>query len=258
MKNYILITGASSGIGLEMAIQLAQKGFNLILVARSENKLNELKEDLERNYAIKVEILPADLNDINQTKAVYDITIKKNWNVTHLVNNAGVGIYGNFLNTSLEKELQMIDLNVKSLTLLTKLFARKMAIEQGGRILNVASLLSYLPFPYYSVYSATKAYVLAFSQTIASELEGSKVDVLALCPGPVDTGFTTNEMLKTKAYKTNKPISAAKAAQTGMEFLLRGKGVKVVGFNNWFISQLPRITPSSLMMKIKKSLASQN
>jgi uncharacterized protein len=154
-------------------------------------------------------------------------------------------------------EMQMIALNVSSLVCLTKLFLQDMLIRKKGKIMNVASLLSFLPFPYYTVYSATKAFVLSFSETLAAELEGTGVVVTTLCPGPVDTAFNTDTMWKTNAYKANQPVSPLEVANKGVELLLKGKGKKVVGFNNWFISNLPRITPDVIMMKIKKNLASQ-
>lgn len=255
MKKYILITGASSGIGLEMARILANKKYDLILVARSEKKLQALKQELESSFGVEVNCILADLSDELEVAKVYKTTEENDWLVSHLVNNAGVGLYGKFLELDALEELKMIDLNVRSLTLLCKLYGRSMASRNDGKILNVASLLSFLPFPYYSVYSATKAYVLALSETLDAELEENGVRVLALCPGPVDTGFTTESMLKTRAYKTNKPASAVSVAHTGVEFLLNGKGVKVVGAGNRLLSFLPRITPSAIMKGIKKSLA---
>jgi short-subunit dehydrogenase len=123
--------------------------------------------------------------------------------------------------------------------------------------MNVASLLSFLPFPYYSVYSATKSFVLAFTETIAAELEGTGVIVTALCPGTVETPFHTDAMRKTNAMKANKPMSAEIVAKVGVDLFLNKKGKKIVGRMNWFLSNLPRITPDKLMMKIKKNLASQ-
>jgi short-subunit dehydrogenase len=132
-----------------------------------------------------------------------------------------------------------------------------MAARGGGKILNVASLLSFIPFPYYSVYSATKSFVLAFSETIAAEVEEFGVVLTTLCPGPVETPFQTDEMRHTNAMKVNKPMSAKLVAAKGIDLLFYGKGKKIVGLNNWFISNLPRITPDYLMMKIKKYLASK-
>jgi short-subunit dehydrogenase len=256
MKTYILITGASSGIGYEMAQQLAAKQYNLILTARSTNKLEAMQKELSERFKIEVHYIPKDLSKPNEAIELFESIKKENFTISHLVNNAGFGDYGNFIETSLEKDLEMIHLNVSSLLVLTKLFAQEMALRKEGRIMNVASLLSFIPFPYYSVYSATKAFVLAFSETVAAELEGTGVIVTALCPGTVETPFHTDAMRKTNAMATNKPMPAAEVAKAGVDLLLKGKGKKIVGFQNWFISNLPRVTPDVLMMKIKKNLAS--
>lgn len=256
MKEYILVTGASSGVGYEMAFQLAAKKYNLIIVARNEQKLKQMQMQLILEYNVDVEYVPADLSLISEAYDLYNHTISKDLLVTGLINNAGVGIYGNFEDVSLEEELKMIELNVASLVALTKLYGKDMVTRKSGRIMNVASLLSFLPFPYYSTYSATKAFVLAYTETIAAELEGSGVVVTALCPGTVETPFHTADMRKTNAMETNKPMPAAQVAKAGVDLFLYGKGKKIVGFMNWFISNLPRVTPDPIMMKIKKNLAS--
>ncbi|MFN5169935.1 MAG: SDR family NAD(P)-dependent oxidoreductase [Cyclobacteriaceae bacterium] len=257
MNDYILITGASSGIGLEMAKQLAARKYNLVLTARNLGKLTALQSQLESAYGVQVATVACDLSEPGSAEALYEEIKSRQLSVGMLVNNAGSGLYGNFSDTDLNAELQMIALNVTSLVTLTKLFLQDMLVQKRGRILNVASLLSYLPFPYYTVYSATKSFVLAFSETLAAELEGSGVSVMTLCPGPVDTAFNSDAMWKTNAYKSNRPVSPDVAAEAGVNLLLQGRGTRVVGFNNWFISQLPRITPSRIMMRIKKNLASQ-
>lgn len=256
MKTFILITGASSGIGYEMAQQLAAKQYNLILVARNVDKLSALSQELMRNYNVDVRHIGKDLSKPEHAVELYDEIHSGKLVVSHLVNNAGFGGYGHFVDTSLEHELNMIQLNISSLVVLTKLFAQEMVDRKRGRIMNVASLLSFLPFPYYSVYSATKSFVLAFSETIATELEGTGVVVTALCPGTVETAFHSPGMRETNAMQTNKPMPAADVAAAGVELLLNGKGKKIVGFKNWFISNLPRVTPDTVMMKIKKNLAS--
>lgn len=257
MEEYVLLTGASSGIGYEMAAQLAAKKMNLVLVARNETKLLQMQKELTARHGILVHFIVKDLSDAQVAIDIYKVLQKENILVTALVNNAGVGNYGNFIETSLEEELKMIELNISSVVALTKLFAKDMVSRKSGKIMNVASLLSFLPFPYYSVYSATKAFVLAFTETVAAELEGTGVVVTALCPGPVDTGFNTDKMLSTNVFKANKPLHPKVVAEQGVKLLLKGKGKKIVGFNNWFISNLPRFTPDSIMMKIKKKLASQ-
>lgn len=256
MKKYILITGASTGIGYEMAQLLAAEKHNLILVARTVSKLQQMQLELRSNYGIDVQYFEQDLSNPDAAKALYNQIKTGPWQVTHLVNNAGFGGYGNFLETSLEHELNMINLNISSLVVLTKLFAQDMAERKSGRIMNVASLLSFIPLPYYSVYSATKSFVLAFTETIAAEMEGTGIVITALCPGTVETPFHTPEMRKTNAMNANKPMSAKVVAQAGVQLLLHGKGKKIVGFQNWFISNIPRVTPDRIMMKIKKNLAS--
>lgn len=257
MEKYILITGASSGIGYEMAKILAKRKLNLILVARNFERLQSMRDEFESLYKIKVKIYRKDLSKATNAEALYDEITKENLQVDYLINNAGVGVYGDFTKTSLEEELKMIELNVTSLVILTKLFSHDMVKRGNGKIMNIASLLSFLPFPYYAVYSATKSFVLAFSETVNAELAGSGVMVKALCPGPIDTGFTTSEMASTNAYKANKPVNPELVAKEGIELLFNSKSKKIVGFNNWFISNLPRITPDFIMMKIKKNLASQ-
>jgi len=256
MEEYIVITGASSGIGYEMANQLAEQKKNLILVARTENKLQQMQAELMERHGIAVQYYATDLSDVNAAIAFHQVVNYQNYLVTHLVNNAGVGNYGNFTETSLEEELNMIQLNISSLVALSKLFAQDMVKRKSGRIMNIASVVAFLPMPYFSVYSATKAFVKAFSETLAAELEGSGVDILSLYPGTVDTGFTTPEMQTTNLHKT-KPMDAKKVAVQGVEHLLHGKGKNVVGFQNWFNTKLPNFVPDSMMMKIKKGLASQ-
>ena len=152
MKEYILLTGASSGIGYEMATQLAARKLNLVLVARSENKLQQMQKELIATYGISVQYIAKDLSDVQAAIDLYKDVQQADLLVTGLVNNAGVGNYGNFVETSLEEELKMIELNISSLVALTKLFAKDMVSRKSGRIMNVASLLSFLTFPYYSVY----------------------------------------------------------------------------------------------------------
>lgn len=256
MKQYILITGASSGIGYEMAQQLAALKYNLILTARSEDKLAVMQQELSSKYGITVQYIPKDLSKIEQASQLYDDIKRANYQVSHLVNNAGFGDYGSFLETSLKKELNMIELNISSLVILTKLFANDMAARKSGRIMNVSSVIAYLPFPYMSVYSATKSFVLAFSETLAAELEGTGVVVTTLAPGTTETAFVSPEMRETNLVKSNKPTPVKTVATEGVKLLLHGKGKKIIGFQNRFNSILAGILPDAVMMKIKMKLAS--
>lgn len=256
MKEYTLITGASSGIGYEMAKQLAAKNHNLILVARSEEKLKQLKKEIQTSFKVEVDYFLFDLSEPNAASDVYDFTKAKNYWVTGLINNAGFGDYGNFEEIPLKKDEEMIAVNITALVGLTKLFGADMVKTGKGKIMNIASLLSFLTLPYYTVYSATKSFVLAFTETVAAEWQETGVTVTALCPGTVETPFHTDAMRKTNAMNANKPMPVDIVAKAGVELFLNGKNKKIVGFMNWFLSNLPRITPDKLMMKIKKNLAS--
>lgn len=255
MKEYTIITGASSGIGYELAKQLAAKNINLLLVARSEDKLIKLQQELKSKFKIEAEYLLYDLSEPNSAQDLYSHVKQKNYLITGLINNAGFGDYGNFVEMPLKKDEEMIAVNITSLVGLTKLFGADMVNAGKGRIMNVASLLSFLPFPYYSMYSATKCFVLAFTETVATEMQGTGVVVTALCPGTVETPFHTDAMRKTNAMSANKPMPVDIVAKAGVELFLNGKGKKIVGFMNWFLSNLPRVTPDKIMMKIKKNLA---
>lgn len=255
MENYTLITGASTGIGRELAMQLAAEKHHLILVARNQEKLQSLQTELKSSYGVDVHYLQFDLSEPNAARDLYEHVKNMNLTVTGLINNAGFGEYGHFVDMPLKRDEEMIALNVTALVGLTKLFAADMVQAGKGRIMNVASLLSFLPFPYYSVYSATKTFVLAFSETVAAELEGTGVTLTVLCPGTVETPFHTKEMRKTNAMAANKPMAADVVAKEGVKLFLYGKNKKVVGFMNWFLSNLPRFTPDPIMMKIKKNLA---
>jgi short-subunit dehydrogenase len=216
MNEYIVITGASSGIGLEMAKQLATKKFNLLLVARNEEKLQTLQHQLIKEHNIEVAYFLYDLSEPNSAQEFYKEVKGNKYLVTGLINNAGFGDYGNFVDMPLKTDEEMIAVNITALVGLTKLFSADMVKQGKGRIMNVASLLSFLPFPYYSVYSATKSFVLAFTETVAAELHGTGVTLTALCPGTVETAFHTPEMRKTNAMHANKPMSASVVAHVGV------------------------------------------
>jgi short-subunit dehydrogenase len=257
MKELVLLTGATSGIGYEMAKLLAKENLDLIIVARRIDILETLKQELNNQYGITVHAMQVDLSNPDNAVQLYEDIKAKGLTVTMLINNAGFGDYGDFIDIPLYKQVEMVNVNITSLIALSWLFLKDMKAANYGKLMNIASLLSYIPFPYYSVYSATKTFVLSFTETLAAEFEGTNVEIKAVCPGPIDTDFNTPQMLKTNAYKSNKPVPPNKVAAAGVKHLLYGKGSKKVGFNTWFISNLPRITPDKIMMKIKKKLASQ-
>ncbi|MFM6407432.1 MAG: SDR family NAD(P)-dependent oxidoreductase, partial [Microcystis sp.] len=184
-----LITGASTGIGVVFARQLAQRQMELILVARSRDKLEQLAAELEEQYGVKVTVIVQDLTVARAGKLVYDTVNQKGINVDLLVNNAGFGGYGAFSEQDLARQLEMIQLNNLVLVELSHYFLRPMLAGAGGAIINVASIAGFQPLPYLSVYAATKAFVLSFSESLWAENKDKGVKILALCPGPTESNF---------------------------------------------------------------------
>lgn len=233
-KGYALITGASGGIGLELARVFASKGHNLILVARSTEKLETLKEELEKQYSIHAEVMTKDLSRPGAPKELYIEVRDKNLEISILVNNAGFGIYGHFSKTDLAKELEMLQLNILSLTELTKLFLGPMLQKKSGKILNLASTAAFQPGPIMACYYASKAYVLSFSEALDNELKGTGVSVSTLCPGPTESNFQSRADINTSIhlFKASGVMSAAEAARAGYEGLMKGKRLIIPGFMN--------------------------
>lgn len=247
MNKTALITGASSGIGLDLAKIHAQKGDNLVLIARREDKLLELKTELEKSNNTQVFTITKDLSNFNAAQEVYDILKEKDIRIEYLINNAGFGGYGFFHETGWEKEGKMIDLNIRSLTHFTKLFAKDMVAQGSGKIMNVASTASFLPGPLMAVYYATKHYVLNFSESIANELKGTGVTVTALCPGPTTSGFQdAADLNDSQLFKRTIVASSEKVARYGYKSMMNGKTVAIEGISNKIFSFLSRITPRKI------------
>jgi len=258
MRDLVLITGASSGLGYNMALRLAERKYDLILVARNYQKLEEFKQELQSKHSVEVYTFGSDLSNTDNAVSLYNKITELGLDVTMLVNNAGVGHYGMFTNASVHEDLSVIELNISSVVVLTKLFAKEMCHKKRGKIMNVASLLSYLPLPYLSVYSATKSFILAFTECLQAELENDNITVTAVCPGPIDTGFQSKEISNTYAYRLNRASTPESVASTAVKHLLNGKGTKIIGPYNWFLVFLTRITPVALMLRIRKILGSQH
>jgi len=255
MKNAALITGASSGIGLELAKIHASKGNDLILLARSADKLSKLKLELEAKYHVEVLIIEKDLSTTEAPKQVYDEVQKRDIQLAYLINNAGFGDYGFFHETDWEKEGQMIDLNIKSLTHLTKLFLPEMVKRRRGRIMNVASTAAFQPGPLMAVYYATKHYVLAFSEAIANEVKDYGVTVTALCPGPTESGFQeVAAMEESKLVNSIKMPSSEEVATYGYRAMMQGKIVAVHGTANTVMAKSVGLLPRNLVTKMVRKL----
>ncbi|MDZ7757877.1 SDR family oxidoreductase [Rhodohalobacter sp.] len=244
MSKRALITGASSGIGLELAMIFAREGFNLVLSARREERLMNLKEELENTHSIQVHVFAADLSKSDAPDSLFQFCTNQDLQIDVLINNAGIGDYGFFSEADWDKTATMIDLNIKSLTQLTHLFLPGM-IERGtGKIMNVASTASFQPGPLMSVYYATKHYVLAFSEALANEVADYDITVTALCPGPTQSEFQeTANMEKSKLMDRFPMPSSADVAQYGFNALQNGKRVAIYGVANKIMASIIKFFP---------------
>ena len=242
-----LVTGASSGLGLELARVAAARGFDLVLVARTESALQRLAEELERDHGAASSVVPADLSDPGAPAAVADAVAALGLEVDVLVNNAGYGVYGDFLDTDLEIERGMIGVNVTALTDLAKRFARPMVERGRGRILNVASTAAFQPGPRMAVYYATKAYVLSFSIALSAELDGTGVTVTCLAPGPVRTPFRERARVSaSRLFSGERGMEPADVARAGWRGLERGRRLVVPGVWNRVGATVARLVPLSV------------
>lgn len=247
MRKTVLITGASGGIGHQLAEIFARDGFDLVLVARNEEKLAETKNKLETKYRISVEVIAKDLAVKDAPEEIFAALANSGKHIDILVNNAGAGDFGEFADADWNKQYDMIQLNVVALIQMTKLFLKPMLEQRYGKILNVASTAAFQPGPLMSVYYATKAAVLSFSEALASELKGSGVTVTTLCPGPTETGFVAAaSMENSKLFQNLKVAGAEEVAACGYRALMKGKPVAVQGFFNKLLVFSLRFAPRSL------------
>jgi short-subunit dehydrogenase len=250
MSKLALITGGSTGIGKELAIIHAEKGGDLILVARSKEKLSELKTQLEKKYSVKVMVIAKDLGKSQAPKEIYDEVKKAGLDVDYLINNAGFGGLGKFHEREWEKDLAMINLNIVALTALTRFFLPDFVNRNEGRILNVSSTASLMPGPLQAVYYATKAYVTFFSNAIAEELHDTKITVTALMPGATETEFgRVSGMDKTSMFQ--KTANARKVAEDGYNGMIKGKldVISGLGFSQRMMLSMMPFMPKKMLLK---------
>ncbi len=248
-KGLVLITGGSSGIGLELARCFAKNGYSLILVARNKKELTKAASSLEE-YKVTVRLI---VKDLSLQNAAFELA-KEAGDIDILVNNAGFGRYGFFSEIPIEDELNMISLNISTLTTLTKLFLPKMISRKNGKILNVASTAAFQPGPLMAVYYATKAYVLHFSEAIANELKGSGVTVTALCPGPTKTGFQKNAKM---GHSSLFDADAAAVALAGYRGLMKGKTIVIPGIKNRVLTFCVRLFTRNTITAIVRDVNSR-
>ena len=247
-----LITGASSGIGYELAKIFAQNSTDLVLVARNDQRLNQIADELRTEFAISVKVIVKDLSAVSAAQEIVDELHQAQTAVEILVNNAGFDVYGNFAETDLSRELQMIQVNLVTLTQLTKLLVNDMIKRRSGKILNLGSIGSFAPSPLNAVYSATKAYVLSFSEAIAEELQGSGVSVTCLCPGATRTDFQKRASIGDIRMLKFGAMNADKVAQIGYRAMMRGRRIVIPGLTNQFQMLLLRLLPRTVIVKASK------
>jgi len=251
-----LITGASAGLGYEFAKLFARDHYNLVLVARSRPKLDELGEQLRQRHGISVKTIPLDLGLPRAAQDLFEETQRAGAHVDILVNNAGYGKLGEFAAIPLEEEYGQIQLNVTALTLLTKLYLGPMLERRSGKIMNVASTAAFQPGPLMAVYYATKAYVLSFSEAIADELRNSGVQVTCFCPGATLTEFQKRaETENSRLFKQLAPMDAKTVAEDGYGALMAGKSLAISGFKNWLVAESVRFAPRKWVTAISRWVA---
>jgi hypothetical protein len=250
-----LVTGASSGIGLELATLLARDRYDLVLVARRRERLEDIARAFREEFGIAVTVLARDLADPDSPRAVAQEVESRGLPIEVLVNNAGLGVYGFFAQTPLEKERELIQVNIVAVTELTKRLLPGMQSRGRGRILNVASTAAFQPGPLMAVYYASKSYVLFLSEALANELEGTGVTVTALCPGPTLTEFQTKAgMEETHLFHSPLVRDARSVARAGYNGMMRGRRVVVPGLGNKLLAQSIRFSPRRLVTAIARRI----
>jgi short-subunit dehydrogenase len=254
-KERALITGGSVGIGAALADVFAAHGHDLILVSRNREKLEARGRAIHDQCGVDVICLPEDLADPQGARRLYEAVTARSLDVHYLVNNAGVGLYGKFATTDLDAELKMIQLNVASVVDLTKRFLPSMIARRSGRILNVASLAAFMPGPWMSVYYATKAFLLSFSEAIDYELKPNGITVTTLCPGPTESEFKVRAGSQRSRLFEAFVMEAPPVARLGYDGMMKGKAVVIPGLRNKLITIAARLTPRPVMTEMSHRAA---
>jgi short-subunit dehydrogenase len=244
-----LITGASSGIGLEFARIFAANNCNLVLTARNKSALEELAAELTQKYSITVKVLPKDLSDKDAPMEIFAELEKEGIEIEYLINNAGFGGYGKFYQTDWKKEEDMIQVNITALAELSKLFVQQMTRRNSGRILNVASMAAFQPGPLMSVYYASKAFVLSLSEAMAYELKDTNVTVTCLCPGPTKSNFHITANIKASQLAKGINATSYDVALYGYHAMMKGKRIAIQGTTNKILAFLVRFMPRKMVLK---------
>ena len=253
-KGSALITGASSGIGAELAKLCAGDGYPVILVARRTDRLEELAARISQDYHVPARVLAADLADPAACEALFEQTRADG--VEILINNAGFGLRGPYVETNWEEEARMLQVNVVALAHLTKLFAGEMRRRGSGRILNVASIAGFVPGPFMAVYYASKAFVVSFSLAVANELAGTGLTVTVLCPGATRTEFDKGAGISGSRLFEGPVMTAAEVARQGYAAMLAGKPEVIAGARNRWMMRMARLAPRTMQAAMTRRLNS--
>ncbi|MGQ3480128.1 SDR family NAD(P)-dependent oxidoreductase [Paenibacillus sp. TY11] len=253
MRKTVLITGASGGIGKELADRFAKGGYNIVLVARSEGKILDLAQEYQKKYGIQATVIAKDVAATGVPQEIFNELKEKGIIIDYLVNNAGFGLFGTFMETDIEQEINMIDVNIKALTVMTKLFLPDMIKRGQGGVMNVASLVGFFPGPMMSVYYATKAYVLSFTEALENEVNDTGVTVTALCPGLTSTGFVDRSGMGVSKMLQGPIMEAGQVAEEGYQGFLGGKTLIIPGARNRFIAFMPRLLSRKIMTRMIRS-----
>jgi len=249
-----LITGASGGIGFELAKLFARDKYNLVLVARSKEKLQQRADELRKLGSPFVTVHWFDLAELDAPDKLFQRTERGNIQVDILINNAGYGVRGAFAKTNLDDELEMMQLNMIALTHLTKLYLPQMIKRGHGRIMQVASTAAFQPGPFMAVYYASKAFVLSFSEALYEELQGTGVTVTALCPGATETDFAKRAKMSNSKLFLKGAMDAKTVAEEGYQGLMDGKAVVITGTRNKLMTFSERFAPRSMVRKIVRGM----
>jgi hypothetical protein len=250
----VLITGASSGIGLEFSRLCARAKHRLILTARSADALEKLAEECRRSDGVEVHVIRADLAEAGDAKRLFDEIERRGLRVDVLVNNAGFGTHGRFWENDVAGELALLQVNIVSLVHLTRLILPGMIARGQGKILNVASTAAFFPGPLMANYYASKAYVLSFSEALSNELRHKGVTVTALCPGPTATNFQQRARMEQSKLFKMAGLSAEEVARAGYDAMMRGRRVCIPGMKNRLLAGLGRFAPRGLSLKVVRKL----
>lgn len=252
MKEYVLITGASSGIGYDLAWIFGENNYNLILVARNEKRLNEIKKELNNKLKVDIRIFQCDLACSEDIENLYSKILHENLKVKYLINNAGCGSFGKFDNINIKTDLNLIDVNVRSITHMMKLFIPVIRKTSNGGVLNIASTAAFSPGPYMSVYYASKAYVINLTEALREEFKEDNIKICALCPGPTKTNFQINSKINKNSKVKPILMESRKVAEIAYRDFMKNKGIIVPGYNNKILVTLSKLLPNKLLCKVIK------